>query len=154
MAATQSNMATHLGRRAVVIGGSIGGLLAARVLHDHFDQVTIVERDPLADAAGPRKGVPQGAHVHVLFGSGARVIERLFPGFFTELTAAGSCVCDFARDLCWYHGGVWKLRTASELISYWQTRPFLEAHIRRRIRSDTGVRILENCDVLRLLANA
>src|SRR5215470_14440423 len=30
---------------ALVVGGSIAGLLAARVLSDHFAQVTIVERD-------------------------------------------------------------------------------------------------------------
>ena len=30
-------------------GGSIGGMLAARVLADHFDRVTIIERDQLPD---------------------------------------------------------------------------------------------------------
>ena len=32
-------------RSAVVIGGSIAGLLAARVLADHFDTVTLIDRD-------------------------------------------------------------------------------------------------------------
>jgi len=35
----------HKGKRAIVIGGSMGGLLASRVLADHFDEVTIVDRD-------------------------------------------------------------------------------------------------------------
>ena len=39
--ASHSSESSH----AVVIGGSIAGLLAARVLADHFDKVTIVERD-------------------------------------------------------------------------------------------------------------
>ncbi|HUS17797.1 MAG TPA: monooxygenase, partial [Chloroflexia bacterium] len=54
------------GRQAVVIGGSMAGLTAARVLADHFDKVTIVERDRFATDATPRKGVPQGRQAHVL----------------------------------------------------------------------------------------
>jgi 2-polyprenyl-6-methoxyphenol hydroxylase-like FAD-dependent oxidoreductase len=153
MTAPQGNAKKRLGQHAVVIGGSMGGLLAARVLSDHFEQVTIVERDAIGESAEPRKGVPQGRHVHVIFGGGVRVIERLFPGFFEELVAAGSFVCDLARDLCWYHGGVWKLRTESDLTSYWQSRPFLEAHVRCRVKSDTSVRFLESCSVMRLLVN-
>ena len=40
-------MGDKLGNRAIVCGGSMGGLLAARVLSDHFSQVTILERDIL-----------------------------------------------------------------------------------------------------------
>jgi 2-polyprenyl-6-methoxyphenol hydroxylase-like FAD-dependent oxidoreductase len=32
-------------KHAIVIGASMGGLLATRVLADHFEQVTLVERD-------------------------------------------------------------------------------------------------------------
>jgi 2-polyprenyl-6-methoxyphenol hydroxylase-like FAD-dependent oxidoreductase len=142
----------RLGSRAVVIGGSIGGLLSARVLSDYFAQVTVVERDRVPETPEPRKGVPQGRHVHALFGGGVRVIERLYPRFFDELVAAGAVVCDFARDLCWYHQGVWKLRTASDLTSYWQSRPFLEAHLRRRTRIDREITFLEECEVVGLLS--
>ncbi len=45
---------------AVVIGGSMAGLLAAHVLSDHFEQVTLIERDRLTGDAEARKGVPQG----------------------------------------------------------------------------------------------
>src|ERR1043166_1416525 len=44
---------------AVVIGGSMAGLLAARSLCDHFERVTIVERDRFSQGPVPRKGVPQ-----------------------------------------------------------------------------------------------
>ncbi len=44
---------------ALVIGGSIAGLWTARVLAAHFNQVTIVERDRLPEAAHSRAGVPQ-----------------------------------------------------------------------------------------------
>ena len=102
-----SNLNRRLGKHAIVVGGSIGGLLTARVLLEHFEQVTIIERDSFSTNYEPRKGVPQGRNVHVIFGGGVRVINRLFPGFFDELAKTGSVVCDFAKDLCWYHGGVW-----------------------------------------------
>jgi 2-polyprenyl-6-methoxyphenol hydroxylase-like FAD-dependent oxidoreductase len=143
----------RLGEHALVIGGSIGGLLAARVLSDYFDRVTVVERDTVPEGAEPRKGVPQGRHVHAIFLGGVKVIERLFPGLFDELVADGAIVCDTAKDLCWYHQGVWKLRTPSDLTAYLQTRPFLEAHIRRRTRSDRDIRFLKECEVVRLLAD-
>jgi 2-polyprenyl-6-methoxyphenol hydroxylase-like FAD-dependent oxidoreductase len=53
-------------RHAVVIGASMAGLLAARVLSDHFEQVTIIERDQLPEGGEPRKGVPQERHAHIL----------------------------------------------------------------------------------------
>jgi 2-polyprenyl-6-methoxyphenol hydroxylase-like FAD-dependent oxidoreductase len=143
----------RLGKRAVVIGGSIGGLLSARVLSDYFDHVIVVECDRIPEGPEPRKGVPQGRHVHALFGGGVSVIERLYPKFFSELVADGAVVCDFARDLCWYHHGVWKLRTDSGLTSYWQSRPFLEAHIRRRTRSNSEITLLEECEVVGLRCN-
>jgi 2-polyprenyl-6-methoxyphenol hydroxylase-like FAD-dependent oxidoreductase len=143
----------RLGGHAVVIGGSIAGLLAARVLSDYFDRVAVVERDAIPRMPQPRKGVPHGHHVHTIFGGGVNVIERLFPGLFEELVAEGAIVCDTAKDLCWYHQGVWKLRTPSDLTSYWQTRPFLEAHIRRRTQADRDIHFLEACEVMKLLSN-
>ena len=50
----------HLGKQAIVIGASIGGLLAARALADYYDEVTVLERDVLPQTYEPRKGVPQG----------------------------------------------------------------------------------------------
>ncbi len=61
-------------RRAVVIGGGMAGLLAARVLSDHFAQVTLIERDRLTGDVEPRKGVPQGRHVHSLLARGAIIM--------------------------------------------------------------------------------
>lgn len=141
-----------VGRQAVVIGGSLGGMLSARVLSDYYDKVTVVERDEVSDSTEPRNGVPQGRHVHVIYGGGAKVIEDLLPGFCDELVEAGSLPLDFANDLAWYHGGVWKLRTDTDLISYWQSRPFLEAHIRRRVMQDTDVEFLGQSEARGLVA--
>jgi glycine/D-amino acid oxidase-like deaminating enzyme len=66
-------------QHAIVIGGSMAGLLAARVLSEHFERVTIIERDVLIDDAQPRKGVPQGRHVHGLLASGAASMGAYFP---------------------------------------------------------------------------
>ncbi len=151
--AKTSDETPRLGERAVVIGGSIGGLLSARVLSDYFDQVIVVESDRIPEIPEPRKNVPQGRHVHALFGGGLRVIERLYPKFFDELVASGAVACDFARDLCWFHQGVWKLRTKSDLTSYWQSRPFLEAHLRRRTSSARKIIFLERCETIGLRCN-
>jgi glycine/D-amino acid oxidase-like deaminating enzyme len=42
---SHSEIAPNSHKHALVIGGSIAGLLVARVLNDHFDLVTIVESD-------------------------------------------------------------------------------------------------------------
>jgi len=54
--------------RAVVMGGGIAGLLAARVLAEHHLDVLVLERDELIaqHEGGPRRGVPQGRHIHAL----------------------------------------------------------------------------------------
>ena len=72
---------------AVVLGGSIAGLLAARVLADTYPQVTVLDRDALAPGVAPRRGVPQGRHIHALLARGQLVLEELFPGLTDELVA-------------------------------------------------------------------
>ena len=83
-----------LGERAVVLGASMGGLLAARVLSDFFGTVTVLDRDELPDAPVNRRGVPQGRHVHALLARGARVLDEFFPGVLDDLVAAGAPVWD------------------------------------------------------------
>src|SRR4051812_30781098 len=68
-----------LGERAVVLGAGIAGLLAARVVSDFYETVTLVERDALPDGCAQRRGVPQGRHLHALLSSGSQALERLFP---------------------------------------------------------------------------
>ena len=87
-----------LGQHAIVLGASMGGMLAARVLADFYQAVTVVERDVLSDDPTNRRGVPQGRHTHGLLASGRDILERLFPGFSESLIAHGAVAGDIVRD--------------------------------------------------------
>lgn len=86
-----------VGTHAVVLGASVAGLLAARVLAEFYESVIVVERDELPDAAANRKGVPQGRHAHGLLDRGSLVLADLFPGFEDELVAAGVPAFDYSE---------------------------------------------------------
>ncbi len=77
-----------MNKQAVVIGASMGGLLAARVLTDYFENVTVIERDSLPSKAEKRKGVPQGQHAHGLLAAGANALKELFSGFLDDLVSS------------------------------------------------------------------
>jgi 2-polyprenyl-6-methoxyphenol hydroxylase-like FAD-dependent oxidoreductase len=78
-----------IGEHAVVLGAGMAGLVAAGVLSEFYDTVTVVERDTLPDRPAHRRGIPQGRHVHVLLSRGIRILGELFPGLHDELAAAG-----------------------------------------------------------------
>jgi glycine/D-amino acid oxidase-like deaminating enzyme len=65
-------MSSRIGRRAIVIGAGIGGLVAARALADYFEHVLVLERDRLPRHASHRSGTPQSRHAHALLCGGAR----------------------------------------------------------------------------------
>src|SRR5690348_4769498 len=120
----------NAGRHAVVIGASIAGLLAARVLSEHFEWVTIVERDRVSRGTEARKGIPQAQHVHVLLKKGASLLAEFFPDLSSTLVASGAPYVDSIDDVRWYHYGVWKTRFPSEIRGYSQSRPLLEKSVR------------------------
>jgi len=128
---------------AVVAGGSVAGLLAARVLSDSFQRVTLIERDALARAPEPRKGVPQGRHVHALLVRGRSILEELLPGLAQELCAAGAVLINSGREFGWHHGGGWRSRYDSNLSFLSVSRPFLEYRIAERVRALPNVATLE-----------
>jgi 2-polyprenyl-6-methoxyphenol hydroxylase-like FAD-dependent oxidoreductase len=147
-------MATH---RAVVLGASIAGMLAARVLADFYDEVTVVDRDALPDTIQPRRGVPQGRHIHGLLSAGSETLQTFFPGILDEMVAAGAVAFDFTDPAAaWVHYSGHDVRctepTAS-VASYSSTRPFLEAHIRRRLRALPSVTVRDEHDVVDLLSD-
>ena len=75
---------------AIVIGGSMAGLCAARVLSSHFDKVTVIDRDAYPAGAHERPGVPQSRHVHALLMRGRIELDRLFPGFERTMIERGA----------------------------------------------------------------
>lgn len=95
-------MGDCLGEHAVVVGGSVAGLMTARVLADHFAQVTVLERDAVSEGPGLHKSIPQGHHVHVLLIGGLQVLSALYPGFAERLTAAGAVRWKPGRDGCYF----------------------------------------------------
>lgn len=149
MQAQTTTITTH----AIVIGGSIAGLLAARVLSDTFAQVTIIERDRLPEGAETRKGTPQSRHGHGLLAGGYQIIERLLPGFGAELVANGALPCDVMGNARWYQLGGYKAQFKSGLQGILVSRPLIEMVIRRRVLALPNVR-LQQAGVQELLAAA
>jgi 2-polyprenyl-6-methoxyphenol hydroxylase-like FAD-dependent oxidoreductase len=140
-------------RHAVVVGGSMAGLLAARALVEHFDQVTIVERDRFPEEPAFRKGVPQSRHVHGLLSGGTERLERAFPGLRDELIAAGAASFVVPADALWLGPAGWLRRFPEGLSVLSATRYLLEWAIRRRVAASDRVRFVEGHDAVGLLAN-
>ena len=138
--------------RALVIGGSVAGLLAARVAADRFAEVTVFERDRLPDRPEARRGTPQAEHTHALLDRGKAILEGLFPGFFADMATYGVAPLDTAADARWYHRGAWKMRFPSGYAGYPMSRRLLEWKVRQRVAAIPGVRISDGTPVDSLLA--
>jgi 2-polyprenyl-6-methoxyphenol hydroxylase-like FAD-dependent oxidoreductase len=121
---------------AVVIGASIAGMCAARVLSDHYAKVTVFERDDLPDRPGNRAAVPQGKHVHLLMARGAAEFEALFPGILDDMVAAGVPKLANRPDCISFGAAGHLLGTNTtlqkEFTAYVPSRPHLEWQIRRK----------------------
>ncbi|GAA1579980.1 FAD-binding monooxygenase [Kribbella sancticallisti] len=139
--------------RAVVLGGSIAGLLAARVLADNFAEVLIIDRDPLGPEGAPRRGTPQARHLHGLLARGHRVLEELFPGLTAELVARGAPVGDMLANTRLCFGGHRFRQGPSGLTALCVSRPTLESAVRRRVVALSGVQVLGRRDVVGLTAS-
>jgi 2-polyprenyl-6-methoxyphenol hydroxylase-like FAD-dependent oxidoreductase len=139
---------------AVVIGGSVAGLLAARALSSSFDRVTVFDRDTLPSSPAPRRGVPQGRQVHALLVRGAEGLERLFPGFLDDMAAAGAPSADGQADFSWYLDGHKMAGAVSGLRGYGVSRPLIEALIRDRVAALPNVTIADRTEVTGFLSTS
>jgi 2-polyprenyl-6-methoxyphenol hydroxylase-like FAD-dependent oxidoreductase len=143
-------METTLGERAVVLGGGMAGLLAARVLADFYADVTVVDRDDLPGGTQPRQGVPQARHAHALLARGHQLLENLVPGLTADLTAAGALTGDVLGDTRMYLSGHRLCSAPSGLVAVSASRGLLEGQVRARVRALPRVRMLARCDVVGL----
>lgn len=134
------------GEHAVVIGASLAGLCAARVLSDFYDRVTVFERDDLPDTPANRTAVPQGKHVHILMARGAQEFGALFPGLLDDMVAAGVPILENRPDCIHFGAAGHVLGTAhylrEEFTTYVPSRPQLEWQIRRRAAALPNVEIV------------
>jgi len=140
-------------QQAMVIGGSVAGLLAARALANHFERVTIIERDHLPDSPAIRGGVPQAHHLHVLLARGHAILESFFPGLDAELEAAGAPLIEWGHDTSGLGRGGWMPHFHSGIKTRSVSRALLEWHIRARLKRDYLVEFLPETQVNKLIAS-
>ena len=136
----------------LVLGGGFAGLVTARVLADHFEKVTLLDRDELPDAPDHRKGTPQGPHTHILPASGLSILLELFPDLEDDLDEARAPAFDWTRDFIVYADG-FAPRPESGLRSRLCTRKLLEWAIRRRVRAISNVELVPEHRVRSLITD-
>jgi 2-polyprenyl-6-methoxyphenol hydroxylase-like FAD-dependent oxidoreductase len=141
---------------AVVIGGGIGGLLAAHALACRFERVTLVERDryptDLRSTVPPaRRGVPQSRCLHLLMAAGAAAFDELMPGWREELIDLGAIPFDVSADAAVRFPAGWLPRTPSGITTYACSRALLEHVLRRGVARKATVHIREGQKAVGLL---
>ena len=136
-------------KEAIVIGGGMAGLTHARVLADYAEQVTILERDELPESFEPRRGVPQGQHIHYLLVRGLRVLDELFPGLHDELEQnSGAPKVQIGLHTQYTLFGRTQARIDAGIHTYNIARPHLEQIVRQLLlKQHTNIRIVERTDV-------
>lgn len=132
------------GDTAIVLGASMAGLLAARILADAYDSVIIIERDDLPDQPVPRSGVPQGYHVHVLLEAGRATITDLFPGYGEDLIDGGALIINVGKEQRHYEKGDYITAPATRMELYCASRPLIETTVRNHLTEMDGLTIRSN----------
>jgi 2-polyprenyl-6-methoxyphenol hydroxylase-like FAD-dependent oxidoreductase len=143
-------MNQQIGDRAVVLGAGMAGLLVAHVLADAYGQVTVIDRDQLSETSMHRRGVPHGRHLHALAARGQQALEELFPGLTADLVASGAPAGSLLANARLYLSGHRLRQPDTGLVLLCASRPFLEAHLRARVRALPNVTLLDRCDVVGL----
>lgn len=142
------------GDHAIVLGGSIAGILAARVLADRYARVTVVDRDHFPATGEHRNGAPQARHVHALLPRGKRTIDELFPGATEDLVERGALLGVMSSDAVVYLNGSRILRTDTGLEMLSLSRTLLEGYLRERLVDLDNVTTVEGCGVHGLATDA
>lgn len=143
-------MSDRTNDHAIVLGGSIAGLLAARVLAEAYPQVTVLDRDELAPGSQPRRGAPQGrAHPRAARPrpAGARATV---PGPDHRARGSRRAYRRRTRPGALLFGGHRLARAEAGLVAVSVSRPLLEDRIRARVRALPGVRFAPAADAVGL----
>jgi 2-polyprenyl-6-methoxyphenol hydroxylase-like FAD-dependent oxidoreductase len=133
---------------AIVIGGSMAGLCAARVLSRFYDRVTIIDRDSYPAGAHERPGVPQSRHVHALLMRGRLELENLFPGFEKRMLQQGAIEINFGLDFAALRADGWSARAPNKLTTLFASRVLIEATVRELLRKIPGVELIEKAEAI------
>ncbi|MFI7546098.1 NAD(P)/FAD-dependent oxidoreductase [Actinoplanes sp. NPDC049599] len=141
------------GQHGIVLGGGFAGMLTAHVLAEHLGAVTVVERDDPPAGPGPRKGVPQARHSHLLMGAGARAVEELLPGTMTAWSEAGAHVLGAPGDVAFLTKFGWLPRARHREFVVSCGRDLLDWVVRRRVLRNGRIRVLPDTEAVGLLGD-
>lgn len=133
---------------AVVLGGSMAGLCAARALHDWFEEVVVLERDTIPDQPAVRDGAPQTGQPHAMLEAGRVTLEDFFPGFGDAIRDAGGLELDMGSDVVWYDQGGFVAETESSLPALYASRPLFEHVVRNRVGDLDRVTLQGQCNFI------
>jgi 2-polyprenyl-6-methoxyphenol hydroxylase-like FAD-dependent oxidoreductase len=142
------------GEHAVVVGASMAGLLAAAAAAPHFVRVTLLEREQLPPVGQPRRGVPQGRHVHAFLPGGLRALDQVLPGLSEQMFRAGAIRCASMRQIRQVISGHEVTRDAVGPDNLLASRPFIEGQVRRRVLQLPNVTLCDGVGVHGLLARS
>jgi 2-polyprenyl-6-methoxyphenol hydroxylase-like FAD-dependent oxidoreductase len=140
-----------VGDTALVIGGGFAAMLAARVLSDFFRRVIVCEKDALENDALPRRGVPQGSHIHGPLLGTIHILSELFPALCAQLAAGGASTLNSGTGIRTFTAGRWIPQRDFGLSFPMQTRGLLERVIRTQLSLIANVSTRRGCRVLKLL---
>jgi flavin-dependent dehydrogenase len=147
-------MPGSLGIHAVVLGAGMAGLTAAKVLSNHFNKVTILERDRLPGEPALRSGTPQAAHAHALLAGGMEALQSLFPDFERDLANAGAVRLRAGKDMRLERPGFDPFPSRDlGFDNFFMSRPLLEAVIRGRVQEQANIAIQPRCRATEIVAS-
>ncbi|HSU91795.1 MAG TPA: hypothetical protein VLI44_10090 [Sporolactobacillaceae bacterium] len=135
-------------QHAIIIGGSMAGLCAARVLSGFYEKVTVVDRDSYPAGAHERPGVPQSRHVHALLARGRQELDLLFPGFEKTMLERGALEINFGRDFATLRPNGWAIRRPNLITTLFASRVLIEATIRELLRRSANVELIERAEAV------
>lgn len=135
---------------AIVLGGSFGGLMTARVLSARYRKVTIIEKDAVHHYPEARKGQAHTQHLHGFLPCALDILSRYFPGFKKDVTDNGGIINDFGTAMNWFSHGGFKKNVHLGIQGVSLSRSLLEHLVRERVLALPNVQLMDKTPVSRL----